>query len=411
MANRSVKDFLSGTILMLAFMGIMIFITAVLGGSLMKLLGMQYDSIWSIFLFFVVYFIVDFPVDLLVELVPRLLFGMGILQGRRAEMWLYILLDVPVNCGVMMLIDFLMASISLPFTAVLGFSVALCLLNLYMSRSGSPGKGTPVRVFLWEKTGGVIPASRELLMDALVLYCADQGIPCGPDSLRIEDDEKGKPYALYFSKGQWMPHGQLHFSVSHTQRWWLCAFYDGPIGADIEETGRKVNFDVAERFFSDQEQQWLEKAGKTKDHFLQLWVRKEAYVKYLGTGISEGMKSFSVVGGRGILGTDAKGKAQEGLSEESEDMHLGDMIGEGDREAFCTSLFPGDIRDLENYPVPLVGAFCTQKCPSGLDIGFLERIPEQENEENEEGEEREEKAEKAEKEATEAELQNGKDMM
>ena len=36
-------------------------------------------------------------------------------------------------------------------------------------------------------------------------------------------------------------------------------------------------------------EEWL------RQKLLWLWVRKEAYVKYLGTGIGEGLKSFSVV--------------------------------------------------------------------------------------------------------------------
>ncbi|MBR5001340.1 MAG: 4-phosphopantetheinyl transferase family protein, partial [Firmicutes bacterium] len=34
---------------------------------------------------------------------------------------------------------------------------------------------------------------------------------------------------------------------------------------------------------------------RLREKLLWLWVRKEAYVKYLGTGIGEGLKTFSVV--------------------------------------------------------------------------------------------------------------------
>jgi len=97
----------------------------------------------------------------------------------------------------------------------------------------------------------------------------------------------------------------IHVSVTHTGEWWICAVGEHPMGIDVELKCRSVNPSLMRRICSEEERQWLEEtmAGveeKQKKEWLRqkllwLWVRKEAYVKYLGTGIGEGLKTFSVV--------------------------------------------------------------------------------------------------------------------
>ena len=77
------------------------------------------------------------------------------------------------------------------------------------------------------------------------------------------------------------------------------------MGVDAELKDRKVKSSLIRRICSEDEAQWLNEqmdgmAEEQKEEWLRqkllwLWVRKEAYVKYLGTGISEGLKTFSVV--------------------------------------------------------------------------------------------------------------------
>ncbi|MBO5666128.1 MAG: 4-phosphopantetheinyl transferase family protein, partial [Firmicutes bacterium] len=105
-------------------------------------------------------------------------------------------------------------------------------------------------------------------------------------------DEKGEPYPV-------------HVSVTHTGNWWICAVGEYPMGIDAELKERRVNPVLIRRICTEEEQQWLESGAADIDEskkeewlrqkLLWLWVRKEAYVKYLGTGIGEGLKSFSVV--------------------------------------------------------------------------------------------------------------------
>ena len=53
--------------------------------------------------------------------------------------------------------------------------------------------------------------------------------------------------------------------------------------------------DEAVRFFTPEETGFVKSNGA--DGFFRLWVRKEAYVKYMGEGISYGLDSFSLSDG------------------------------------------------------------------------------------------------------------------
>ena len=76
---------------------------------------------------------------------------------------------------------------------------------------------------------------------------------------------------------------QLHFSVSHSGAWWLCAFSQQPVGADLQI--HKAQADLAQlsrRFFHPLEDHWLAQEGYVS--FFPLWCAKESWVKYKGRG-------------------------------------------------------------------------------------------------------------------------------
>jgi len=95
--------------------------------------------------------------------------------------------------------------------------------------------------------------------------------------------ESGKPY---------LEGTPLHFSISHTGKLWACLISQSEIGFDIQEK-RNVKFHkLADRFFMDEEIAFVRENGI--DGFFDIWVRKEACIKYYGTGIRD-IKSFGVV--------------------------------------------------------------------------------------------------------------------
>ena len=81
------------------------------------------------------------------------------------------------------------------------------------------------------------------------------------------------------------------FSITHTQNHVFCAIIEGEeptrIGIDAEDLNRPdfLNLDeMASRWFGENEQTVFS-ASPTKETFLRIWTRKEAYVKYTGEGI------------------------------------------------------------------------------------------------------------------------------
>ena len=95
-------------------------------------------------------------------------------------------------------------------------------------------------------------------------------------------DANGRPYFLERT---------CDFSITHTQNHVFCAIIEGEepmrLGIDAEDLGRP-DFSTLEemvaRWFSPNEQKAF-RTSPTKETFLRLWTRKEAYVKYTGEGL------------------------------------------------------------------------------------------------------------------------------
>lgn len=91
---------------------------------------------------------------------------------------------------------------------------------------------------------------------------------------------------------------QIKFNVSHSGTYALLAFtLEHEIGVDIEKINTEIAYNkLSKRFFSHKELIELErKQGQTKLlAFYNGWVRKEAFIKAHGDGISFGLNKFSV---------------------------------------------------------------------------------------------------------------------
>ena len=88
----------------------------------------------------------------------------------------------------------------------------------------------------------------------------------------------------------------LEFSLSHSGDLVICAVSDKPVGCDVEEI-RKAPKGVAERYFSDSEQEYLDQfSGEEYDKaFFRIWTLKESYVKMTGEGMGVPMEEYEVI--------------------------------------------------------------------------------------------------------------------
>ncbi|HWQ79194.1 MAG TPA: 4'-phosphopantetheinyl transferase superfamily protein [Anaerovoracaceae bacterium] len=141
--------------------------------------------------------------------------------------------------------------------------------------------------------------SERLVRRALLDYAARQELGI-PDKILINaaiaKEEKGKPYFADLREPDGKGRPAVHYSVSHSGDWWGCLMAGEPVGFDMEVCRDKVNYEkIAKRYFTEDEYGLVLSAGP--EAFFDVWVRKEAYVKYSGSGLSVGLDSFSVVEG------------------------------------------------------------------------------------------------------------------
>lgn len=83
----------------------------------------------------------------------------------------------------------------------------------------------------------------------------------------------------------------VHFSLSHSGDFVLCAVDDRPIGADIEAV-RPVSQKLIDRVCSAEERAFVGGDGR---RFLQIWTAKEAIVKHSGVGLRGDIRKISAL--------------------------------------------------------------------------------------------------------------------
>ncbi len=131
---------------------------------------------------------------------------------------------------------------------------------------------------------------------------------------KIKFTETGKPY---FDEGP-------EFSISHTGSLWMCAVSEMPVGLDVQEKRAAKYTNIAERFFTPLEADYIRNAEEgMKEAFYRIWSRKEAYVKFTGLGFSKtGFSKFSVL--------DESGKPAELVSINGEKICFSEIKDETD---------------------------------------------------------------------------------
>jgi 4'-phosphopantetheinyl transferase len=101
----------------------------------------------------------------------------------------------------------------------------------------------------------------------------------------------------------------LHFSVSHSGDRIAVAVSAAPIGIDIERVEAGCGWQaIAETCFHPSESGLLQAAGDTaaaSEAFFEIWTRKEAYLKAIGSALDTDPPSFSTAAADGVVLTAA----------------------------------------------------------------------------------------------------------
>ena len=83
----------------------------------------------------------------------------------------------------------------------------------------------------------------------------------------------------------------IHFSMSHSDKWVFLAVADCEIGIDAQMP-RRVCPRLAARSTSPEELAWVKE--NTEPNFTRLWTMKEAYLKYTGTGLTVPIRDATI---------------------------------------------------------------------------------------------------------------------
>ena len=104
----------------------MLSIIALVSGTIMKLLGFQYESIGSIILFFIIATIMSFPLNLVAGALPKALYELERLSKPYAFI-LYLTLDTIATSFGLKIVDYYMSSVSATTISIVIISFLLAL--------------------------------------------------------------------------------------------------------------------------------------------------------------------------------------------------------------------------------------------------------------------------------------------
>lgn len=127
---------------------------------------------------------------------------------------------------------------------------------------------------------------RSIAAEALLNIGMDKEIRGIKHPVIWDTDDMGKPYLTDYP--------DIYMNISHSRDYAVCAISDMPVGVDIQYM-REVNLKIAEHRFTKSEQEYIKSSENPKETFYEMWVRKESFVKAVGTGLSMPLDSFSVL--------------------------------------------------------------------------------------------------------------------
>ena len=109
---------------------------------------------------------------------------------------------------------------------------------------------------------------------------------CNNKNIVFQKNKYGKPF---------LDNSHLFFNISHSNDALVVAFSDKEIGVDIEKVN-SYSCNIAKRYFCDNEYRFIvSKQSNRNNRFFDIWTKKEAYIKYLGMGLSKPLNSFNVL--------------------------------------------------------------------------------------------------------------------
>lgn len=116
-----------------------------------------------------------------------------------------------------------------------------------------------------------------LIIKSLGYYSEKHGIGFD-ENAEVLRDGGGKPH---------FKNGAPQIGVTHTDELIFIAFDRDNFGIDAEKDTRTVkrSAEIAKKYMTQSERAYIDNSADRNAAFLEIWVKKEAYVKYTGAGL------------------------------------------------------------------------------------------------------------------------------
>lgn len=118
----------------------------------------------------------------------------------------------------------------------------------------------------------------------IYLYCSSHNIVCNLIA-DFREDKNGRPF---------ITKGSLYLSISNKNNYIILCFSQySEVGIDMEKIAT-FNQQISDRFFSEEEKQYLSNCHNSDYLFYRLWTMKESYAKITGSTLVESLKNSFV---------------------------------------------------------------------------------------------------------------------
>lgn len=125
-----------------------------------------------------------------------------------------------------------------------------------------------------------------VVSDLLVRCLACNYLDVDNSELRFDTNEYGKPFLVGTP--------DFHYNISHTRNAIAVAVSRNPVGIDVEKI-REYERGIVNSFFCQKEKTYIVNDIENESkHFYEVWTKKEAYIKWIGKGLSMPLNSFDV---------------------------------------------------------------------------------------------------------------------
>jgi len=137
----------------------------------------------------------------------------------------------------------------------------------------------------WESSGKYLNQKDKLLHiggEALLNYILKK---IKIDDPLYETTDYGKPYLKNYP--------EIHFNISHSEKYVFCGVSSHPIGVDIEYI-QDIDLNIAETYFHEKEYNYIINSKNKTKSFFDIWTLKESYLKMEGIGLNLDLNSFII---------------------------------------------------------------------------------------------------------------------